>query len=121
MAKNQYIRIRPIVLKADHDAYTALQAMSDYAPANPEYAKAKATEVLDAMLAAQDAEVNAVNALAALRDAAYAAEWKFHNFMLEAKTQVSAQFGPNSDQIQAMGLKKKDEHKRPVRKPKTGE
>ena len=63
MAKNQYIRIRPIVLKADHDAYTALQAMSDYAPANPEYAKAKATEVLDAMLAAQDAEVNAVNAL----------------------------------------------------------
>ena len=41
--------------------------------------------------------------------------------MLEAKTQVSAQFGPNSDQIQAMGLKKKDEHKRPVRKPKTGE
>lgn len=121
MARNPNVRIRPVVLKADHDAYTALQSMSNYAPANTEYSKAKATEVLDAMLAAQDAEVNAVNALAAIRDATYAAEWKFHDFMLEAKTQVSAQFGPNSDQIQAMGLKKKNEHKRPTRKPKTGE
>lgn len=121
MAHNQSIRIRPIVLKADHDAYTALQSMGGYAPANPDYAKAKAAERFNTMLAAQDAEVHAANALAAARDAVSAAEWDFHNFMLEVKTQVAAQFGQNSDEIHAMGLKKKSERKKPVRKVKAAE
>jgi hypothetical protein len=51
-------------------------------------------------------------------EAARAAEWEFHNTMLAVKEQVIAQFGKNSDQVQALGLKKKSEYKAPTRKAK---
>ncbi len=38
--------------------------------------------------------------------------------MLGVKEQVIAQFGKSSDQVQALGLKKKTEYKAPVRKGK---
>jgi hypothetical protein len=38
--------------------------------------------------------------------------------MLGVKTQVVAQYGDNSDQVQALGLKKKSERKKPARKAK---
>jgi hypothetical protein len=71
---------------------------------------------LTALKIAQDAEVNAQNALDTARDAANAAEWDFHNALLGAKDQVIAQYGKDSDQIQALGLKKKSERKTPVRR-----
>jgi hypothetical protein len=114
MAKNEAIRIRPVVLQADLDAQIALQAISDYKPANAAYAKTVADAKLTAMRAAQTAEVNAMNALATARDAAAAAEWEFHNIMLGVKTQVMAQYGDSSDQMQALGLKKKSERKKPA-------
>ena len=51
--------------------------------------------------------------------AAAAAEWEFHDTMLAVKEQVIAQFGKNSDQVQALGLKKKAEYKSPVRTGKS--
>jgi hypothetical protein len=91
-----------------------------YVPANAAYAKTAITAKLTAMKATQDAEVAAQNALAAARDAAAAAaaEWEFHNMMLSVKDQIIAQFGDNSDQVQALGLKKKSERKAPARKVK---
>lgn len=114
MAKNQSIRVRPTVLQADLSAHTALLAVSDYKPANTAYAKPAVDGKLTAMKAAQMAEVNAQNALAAARDAAAAAEWDFHNIMLGVKEQVIAQYGKDSDQVQALGLKKKSERKTPT-------
>ena len=118
MAKNQTVRVRPTVLQEDLDALTALQAIANYTPANTAYAKTALAAKLTAMKTAQDAEVNAQNALDAARDTANAAEWDFHNALLGAKDQVLAQYGKDSDQIQALGLKKKSERKAPVRKAK---
>ena len=118
MAKNQTIRIRPTALQTDIDAYTALQGMATYAPANIAYAKTAITTKLTAMKTAQDAELAAQVALASARDAAAAAEWDFHNAMLAVKEQVVAQFGKSSDQVQSLGLKKKTEYKAPTRKVK---
>jgi len=39
--------------------------------------------------------------------------------MLAVKEQVIAQFGKNSNQLQALGLKKKSEYKAPARKAKS--
>jgi hypothetical protein len=39
MAKNQTARVRPELLDADVAAYVAAQALGDYAPANPAYAR----------------------------------------------------------------------------------
>jgi hypothetical protein len=66
------------------------------------------------MKGAQDEEFAIQNALATARDSSTAAEWEFHNFMLAVKEQIIAQFGKNSDQLQALGLKKKSEYKKPA-------
>ena len=86
--------------------------------ANTAYAKAASTTKLTAMKTAQDAELAARVTLSTARDTSNAAEWDFHNFMLAAKEQVIAQFGKSSDQLQALGLKKKIEYKAPARRAK---
>jgi hypothetical protein len=118
MAKDQTKRIAPAQQQIDLDSYTALQGIATYAPANTAYTKIAVTAKYTALKAAQDAELAAQVALATARDAAAAAEWDFHNTMLAVKEQVIAQFGKNSDQVQALGLKKKSEYKAPTRKAK---
>ncbi len=118
MAKNQNKRLAPTLLQADLDAYTALQGITAYAPANAAYAKTAIAPKFTALKAAQDAELAAQVALATARDTAAAAEWEFHNILLGVKEQVIAQFGKSSDQVQSLGLKKKTEYKAPGRKAK---
>ncbi len=116
MAKNQTRRIRPVALEADKDACTSVQALTDYKPANAAFASTALATKLTAMQTAQQAEVKAENALAAAHDNAVAAEWDFHNAMLGAKAQVAAQYGPDSNELQSLGIKKKSEYKAPSRK-----
>lgn len=52
----------------------------------------------------------------AARDHAVAAEWEFHNAVLGMKDQVRAQYGSDSDQVQALGLKKKSKYRAPARR-----
>ncbi len=118
MLPTQSRRIGPAVLQADLDAQVALAAMADYKPANAAFTAANITAALTAMQTAQQAELRAQAAMDAARDAAAAAECRFHEAMQGAKTQVVAQYGVNSDQVQSLGLKKKSEHKRPVRQAK---
>jgi hypothetical protein len=118
MAKTQTKRIAPAQLQADMDAYKALQGIENYLPANTAYTLELVGGKLDAMKGSQDDEFAIQNALATARDASTAAEWEFHNFMLSVKEQVIAQFGKSSDQVQALGLKKKSEYKSPARKAK---
>ena len=118
MAKTQSKRIAPAQMQADLDSYTALQGITAYTPANTAYAKAAVTAKYTALKSAQDAELAAQVALATARDNAAANEWDFHNTMLAVKEQVIAQFGKSSDQVQALGLKKKSEYKAPKRKAK---
>jgi hypothetical protein len=116
MAQNQTVRIQKPALSADESAYWAVKAMSDYQPANSAFAAATLTTSYDGMRAAQEAELHAQNALAAARDAVVSAEWDFHNLVLGAKDQVVALYGSDSDQVQALGRKKKSERARPARK-----
>ena len=116
--ENQNVRLKPVQLQADLDALIALNGFAVYTPANTDYAKTAVTAKQTAMKTAQDAELAAQVALATARDAAAAAEWEFHNAMLAVKEQVVAQFGKSSDQVQAMGLKKKTEYKMPIRRAK---
>ena len=118
MSSNQARRINSAVLQADLDAQVSLAAMTDYKPANAAYSAANVAAALSAMQAAQQAELRAQVALDTARDAVAAAEWRFHETMLAVKDQVIAQYGKSSDQLQALGLKKKAEYKRPARAAK---
>lgn len=116
MAFNPNRRLHAHILQADRESFISMQSIGDYTPANVSYSSDNLSETYRAMEAAIAAEINAQNALNAARDAAINAEWKFHNAMLGAKDQVIAQYGPDSDQVQAMGLKKKSDRKRPPRR-----
>ena len=114
MAKNETRRNSPQLLQEDKDSHDAIKGIATYNPSNPEFAKDKLQASRDAMETAQAAEVNAEAAAKAARDAANAKEWGFHNAILGAKQQVIAQYTDDSNEAQAVGLKKKSEYKRPA-------
>lgn len=110
---NQATRLRPSQIQTDRDAFAALQAIEGYAPANPAFALTAITAASAALGAAQQAETQAAAAAASARDDVTAREWEFHNLIMGVKDQVIAQFGPDSNEVQAVGLKKRSEYSRP--------
>jgi hypothetical protein len=119
MAKNETKRLSASVLDSDEKAFAALQEMTDYTPVNPAYTTEAVAEARAELRAAREAEVQAAAAANAARDNAVAKEWRFHNLVLGTRDQVTAQFGRNSNQVQAVGRKKTSEYKSRTRKPKT--
>lgn len=108
--------LTPSQLLADLDAFASLKNISAYMPANSSFALANGNSLQAEMTAAQDEAVLTRNAAREARDREIAAEWAFHDFILGAKTQVKAQYGDSSNEIQALGLKKKSEYKSPSKK-----
>ena len=111
MAKNQTKRMNPALIEADKTAFEALQTVNGYNPSNPVYSISSINSARSALDNAQAAETQAEAAAAAARDNAVAKEWEFHNLMLGVKDQVIAQFGRDSNEVQALGLKKASEYK----------
>jgi hypothetical protein len=120
MSNNKTKRLQPSVLQADQDAFDALKAITDYVSSNPEYTMEKATDSHDALDAAQALAIQTQAAADAARDALVARQWEFHDKMLGAKDQVQARYGPNSDQLQSLGRKKKVEYKKKPSKKGSG-
>jgi hypothetical protein len=116
MAKNETRRLSPSQIQQDIQSYDALLNNPKYAPANPAFSAANATAGRTAMGASQQAESQAVATAAAKRDDAVTDEWAFHNLVLGARDQVVAQFGRDSNEAQAVGLKKKSEYKTRTKK-----
>lgn len=109
MARNESARVRPLVVQADKRAFAALEVMSGYEPPNVNFSVEAVRGLRDALEAARAAEARAAAAAAAARDTAAAKEWEFHNAMLGVKAQVVALFGRDSNEVQALGLKKSSE------------
>lgn len=118
MAKNETKRLTLSVLDADKAAFAALQVITNYAPANPAYSITAVSDALDELNVAQASEARATAAAAAARDNNVNRQWNFHNLMLGVKDQVTAQFGRNSNQAQAVGRKKPSEYKPRTRRPR---
>ena len=62
--------------------------------------------------------IHAQIALDTVRDTLAATEQRFHKQILDVKTQVRAQYGDDSNELAALGLKKKSEKKSPSRRPR---
>ncbi len=118
MAKNQSRRLPPLKIEADESGFAALQAIQTYTPINPAYSL---DAVSGAHLELEDlrrAEAQAARMMAAARDLLIAKEWEFHNLMLGVKEQVIAQFGKDSGEVEALGLKRKSDYRPPRRRVK---
>ena len=116
MASNTNRRLSPDHVKADRNALIGVQSLPDYMPYNSAYSAAALAELGRAADEARQAEMRAIQMLAAARDAAGAAEWALHEGILGARAQVIAQYGPDSHAMQLLGLKRKSERRRPVRR-----
>jgi len=119
MTSTSTSRVSTQQLNADIDTYSALKAISDYQPHNPRYTRQSAGDALDQMRAADEAAIQAQNTLAATRDALLVAQREFHEIILGVKNEAKVIYGPDSDQVSALGLKKKSERAKPKRTTKT--
>jgi hypothetical protein len=93
-----------------------LQTITTYNTTRADASVANLQQAYQTMLAQQQAETEKLTLYRAAADAARSAEWEFHNAVLAMKEVVRGQYGSDSDQAQAVGLKKKSERKRPNRK-----
>jgi hypothetical protein len=118
MAKNENRRLTPNEVAKDLEIYGALKDIAGYAPANADYSLPSLQTKHTTLTAAQDASAQADATAATKRDILVDAQWDFHNGILGAKASVIAQFSPNSNEVQAVQLKKKTEYKPRTRKPK---
>jgi hypothetical protein len=114
--QNTTNRLRPQVISQDIDSLHGLQTISTYDTTRTDASATKLQQAYQAMLTQQQAETEKLTLYRAAADAARLAEWEFHNAVLAMKDVVRGQYGTDSDQAQAVGLKKKSDRKRPTRR-----
>lgn len=117
MSTNPKYRLPASTLEADREALLALEELEDYQPVNPNH-RAEALRAFEQRLRqTEEEEVRTQKRLNTVRDDVVDAGWAFHNAIMGAKAQVSAQYGNDSNAIQSMGLKKRSDRKRTPRRP----
>lgn len=114
--QNTNRRLSPQILNQDIDSLHGLQTISTYETNRADASLNKLQQTYQAMLACQQTETEKLASYRAAADAVRLAEWEFHNAVLAMKEVVRGQYGSDSDQAQAVGLKKKSDRKRPNRK-----
>ncbi len=119
MADKKSRKLPPKLLQEDIDALDALDAITDYKPSNEAYSKVNATAIRTATQAKEAKSVQDDAQAHASRDSKVMSQWDRHEFVLGMRKQVVAQYGENSDEVQAVGLKKKSEYKKPTKKKTT--
>ncbi|OUL17893.1 hypothetical protein BV372_34460 [Nostoc sp. T09] len=115
-AQDKTRRLPLQAISQDISAWHGLQTISTYDTTRADASVAKLQQAYQAMLAQKQAETEKLTLYRAAADAARLAEWEFHNAVLAMKEVIRGQYGSDSDQAQAVGLKKKSERKRPQRK-----
>ena len=106
---NPNTRVSAEQTQANVEAYLALKNIANYVPINAENSIEAATACYEELLAAEEALIHADNAAAAARDTVRRARWKLHNVMVGAKGEVKVRYGLDSNEVAALGLKKKSE------------
>ncbi len=121
MAANEHKRLIQAIIDQGRAGLLAIKKLSDYKATNA----ALSVEVLSALeaelRAAEENHILLSNAQAAASDARTTAGWALHNRMLGIKANVTVQYGASSDAVQSLGLKKKQEYRRLMRRRTTRE
>ncbi|KOP26944.1 hypothetical protein AMR41_06155 [Hapalosiphon sp. MRB220] len=109
-------RLSPQIISQDIDSLHGLQTINTYNTNRADASVNYLQQAYQAMVTQQQIETEKLTLYRAAADAARLAEWEFHNAVLAMKEVVRGQYGSDSDESQAVGLKKKSERKRPNRK-----
>ncbi|MEH2046324.1 hypothetical protein [Nostoc sp.] len=103
-------------ISQDITSLHGLQTVSTYDTTRADASVGNLLQAYQDMLTQQQAETEKLTLYRAATDSARLAEWEFHNAVLAMKEVIRGQYGSDSDEAQAVGLKKKSERKRPSRK-----
>ncbi len=98
--------------QADEKAAQALTDLPTYDSIIPELTTAAVTTLLTEVQAKRKHEQSVRQALNAALNELTEIEWSLHDTMQRVKQQATAQFGANSSEIEALGLKRKIDHKK---------
>jgi hypothetical protein len=109
-------RVSAKTIDADIDSFHGMGFIKKYIPVRNEATPEALKAGYEAMVAKQQKETELLAAIKAASDAARLAEVEFHDRVMAMKESVRGQFGPNSDEAQAIGYKKKSEYKRRTRR-----
>ena len=112
MAKTPSGRVPAKVISEDIQAFHGLATIKDYAPHDPDLTLEAITATHEELMADRAALVRAKIALDIIRDKIGNTEQRFHGQMRGAKDSVRGQYGEDSNELAAMGLKKASEKKK---------
>jgi hypothetical protein len=108
-------RLSPQIIDQDVDSLNGLKTIPSYQTSRSEATSEALQQAYQTMLTQQQNETEKLALYRAASDAARLAEWGFHQAILAMKEVVRGQFGSDSNEAQAIGLKKKSDRKRPAR------
>ncbi|MEH2465775.1 hypothetical protein [Nostoc sp.] len=114
--QDQTRRLPSQSISQDITSLHGLQTVSNYDTTRADASVANLLQAYQDMLTQQQAETEKLTLYRAATDSARLAEWEFHNAVLAMKEVIRGQYGSDSDEAQAVGLKKKSERKRPTRR-----
>lgn len=116
-------RVNPKQVQKDIESYHAFGTMTDYRANNTAHSREAADAAYEILRSAEQHAVTTQAAANAAADALTVARRDFHGIVLGIKNEARALYGPSSDQVAALGLKKKsDQTKRTrVKKEVVGE
>jgi len=97
--------------------YDGINSISDYNPTNQAYNKTNINAGHDEMISKQNIEKGLEDNLNTAVSNSIDAEDKFHKLMIGVRAQVIAQYGDDAKELELVGLKKKSDYKKRVRKP----
>ena len=112
MSKAPSKRVPAQVLADDIQAFHALATIEGYAPHDPNLKREAVNAAFEQLFADQAAFVRAQVALDAARDKLASSEQNAHHKMLGVKGAVGGQYGDDSNEYAALGMKKKSERKK---------
>ena len=112
MSKTPSGRVPAKIINEDIQAFHGLATIQGYAPHDPDLTLEAITATYEELMADRAALVRAQIALDVIRDKIGTTEQRFHGQMRGSKDAVRGQYGDDSNELAAMGLKKASEKKR---------
>lgn len=103
---------------ADRAIIQAVATLPDYSPQNQALNVDTLRQLEASLTAAQQAEDALLREATAAREQVKQAAWDLHEAVRAVKLSVEAQYGSDSPALHAVGLKRRSEYRRPVRRRK---
>ncbi|MEI8308905.1 MAG: hypothetical protein WCF99_17715 [Chloroflexales bacterium] len=112
----QIAPVPPPALADDHKTVMALQNIPTFQYINPIHNPAELLRIQTVLIHEEQEEQMAEQALMQIRARRATTSHTYHDAVVGARTQVLAQYGPDSNEVALIGLTRKSERKRPTRR-----